>query len=185
LRARGGVQRVALAAALAAFAAHASRAAAQGAPPAHTAVWASFGMGRAFLPQGADIGLHLEGSYQFGSNVVSVRTGSASSIVNAIINAITGEPGNVDAHDFAVLFGRATAPAQLYGSAAAGVGLVVADRDSAGTRTSSQKFTVPVEGQVAWRPLRYLGLVLCGYASFNSVRTFSGVTLGLQLGRLR
>ena len=129
--------------------------------------------------------MHLEGVSQFGSNLVAVRVASAASIVGAIVNAISGKPGETSANDYGLLFGHATRPAAVYASAAAGVGLATVDRDSAGTRTTTRRFTVPVEAQVAWRPIRYLGLVLCGFASLNSRQTFSGVTVGLQLGRLR
>jgi hypothetical protein len=150
-----------------------------------TAAWASIGAGKAFLPGGGDLSAHVEATYQFGSTIVSARAATASSIVGSIINAIFEQPGDVEAHDFAVLFGQATKPAAWHVSGAAGVGVAVIDRDSAGTRTTTRRFTFPVEAELAWRPLRYLGLVLCGFASFNSRERFGGLTFGVQLGRLR
>jgi hypothetical protein len=163
----------------------AGRAAAQRAAPSHTALWASVGGGKAYLPEGGDIAVHLEGTYQFGTSIVSVRAASAASILGAIVNAIFGAPGTVDAHDFAVLFGQATKPAAWYVSAAAGAGVAVIDRDSSGTRMTTRQFTFPVEAELAWRPLRHAGLVFCGFMSFNSRERFGGATFGLQLGRLR
>jgi hypothetical protein len=160
-------------------------ASAQRAAPSHTALWASVGGGKAYLPEGGDVAVHLEGTYQFGSSIVSVRAASAASILGAIVNAIFGAPGTVDAHDFAVLFGQATKPAALHFSAAAGVGIAVIDRDSSGTRMTTRHFTVPIEAQLAWRPLRHVGIVACGFMSFNSLERFGGATVGLQLGRLR
>jgi hypothetical protein len=102
-----------------------------------------------------------------------------------IVNAISGQPGETSGNDYGLLFGRATPPTDLHASVAAGVGIVTVDRDSAGTRTTTRRFPVPVEAQVAWRPIRYFGVALCGFARFNNRQTFGGVTLGLQLGRLR
>ena len=163
----------------------ATSAAAQETGQIRTAAWASLGLGKAYLPEGGDIAVHAEGIYQFGSNIVAVRVASAASILGAIVNAIFEQAGNIEAHDFAVLFGHATRPAALYVSAAAGVGMAVVSRDSAGTRTSASHFTVPVEAQLAWRPLHHLGLVVCGFGSFNGSERFGGMTFGLQLGRLR
>ena len=179
------VRAIGLAALGAGVVAVAGRAAAQRAAPSRTAAWASVGVGKAVLPQGSDIAVHLEGSYQFGSSVVSLRAASASSIVGAIINAILGSAEDIEAHDFALLYGRATRPAAWHSSAAAGVGIVVVERDSAGTRTTTRRVTFPVEAQFAWRPLHALGIVVCGFGSFNSRQSFGGVTVGLELGRLR
>jgi hypothetical protein len=141
-------------------------------------------VGAGFLPYGGDFAAHLEGAYQFGSSIVALRVGSAASVVSAIVNAISGEPGETAAHDVGILWGRATPPGTFHASAAAGVGIASIDRDSAGTRTTTRHFTVPLEVQLAWRPIRYFGLALCGFVSANNHTTFGGVTMGLQLGRL-
>ena len=127
----------------------------------------------------------MEGSYQFGSNLVSVRAASAASIVGALVSSIGGQPGTSEVDDVGVLYGRATPPALWHAAAAAGIGIARVWRDSAGTTRRTGHFTVPVEAQVAWRPFQHFGVVLCGFASFNGAQAFGGATLGIQLGRLR
>ena len=44
---------------------------------------------------------------------------------------------------------------------------------------------LPLETQVFWRPSTVIGLGLYGFADINHLRSFGGVTFGIQLGRLR
>lgn len=44
---------------------------------------------------------------------------------------------------------------------------------------------LPIEVQAFWRPGSLVGLGLYGFANFNQAQSFAGLTLGLQLGRLR
>ena len=43
----------------------------------------------------------------------------------------------------------------------------------------------PLEGQIMWRPLRFLGLGVYGIANFNSEKNLFSIAVNLQLGRLR
>ena len=43
----------------------------------------------------------------------------------------------------------------------------------------------PIETQLFWRPLRFLGIGLYGFANMNSQESFCGGTLSLQVGKLR
>ena len=54
-----------------------------------------------------------------------------------------------------------------------------------GCQNVSDVLGVPLELQLFWRPGSLVGLGLYGFANFNSQRSFGGLTLGLQLGRLR
>jgi hypothetical protein len=44
---------------------------------------------------------------------------------------------------------------------------------------------LPLELQAFWRPGGLVGLGLYGFANLNQAQSFAGVTLSLQLGRLR
>jgi hypothetical protein len=41
-----------------------------------------------------------------------------------------------------------------------------------------------VEVQIAWRPAPFVGLMVLGFASLNKQQSFTGITAGVQLGRL-
>jgi hypothetical protein len=154
-----------------------------GAPRA--TLWGSAGVGEAFIEAGGDFGVFLEGTYQVGPTMLALRLASASAITTAIVTAISGEPGETAVRDLALLYGRATPPGEWHGSVAVGLGVAWADRDSAGTKYTESDLTIPVEVQAMWAPSRYVGLVLCAFASFNDLANFGGVTVGLALGRLR
>lgn len=44
---------------------------------------------------------------------------------------------------------------------------------------------LPIEAQLAWLPSKVIGIALYGFANFNRVRSFAGLTFGLQVGSLR
>jgi len=78
-----------------------------------------------------------------------------------------------------LLAGYATAsPAQLYFSAAAGLAAVhdVTDRNAVG---------VPIEAQATWRFLPWVGLGLHVFAVPNKLANYGGISLALDVGRLR
>ena len=81
--------------------------------------------------------------------------------------------------DVGILAGYATAsPAQLYFSAAAGLAAVhdVTDRNAVG---------VPIEAQATWRFLPWVGLGLHVFAVPNKLANYGGISLALDVGRLR
>jgi hypothetical protein len=125
-----------------------------------------------------DLGGQLNGSYQFGANLLSLRT------------AITVGPFDDGFNDYALLYGRATRPAhsRYHVSAAAGIALVNGCNSDGFLGGCEEKPTVvglPVEFQAFWRPGKLVGVGLYGFANLNQTRSFAGVTLGLQIGRLR
>jgi hypothetical protein len=151
---------------------------------ASTAWWGSVGFGAGFVSSGADLASRLDATYQRGASIFSVRTTSVVSFIGIIISGFGGD-AETAASDWGLLYGRATAPGTFHASLAAGVGAARIARDSAGVSQTIRRFTVPIEGQLAWRPVRFLGVVLAGFASVNGTRSFGGLTFGVQLGRLR
>ena len=119
----------------------------------------------------------LNGSYQFGASLVTLRA--------TITAGILGDDGF---GDYALLYGRATRPAtkQYHLSAAAGVGLVHGCRGGglSSCRDVPSVIGFPIELQAFWRPGSLIALGIYGFANLNQEQSFAGVTLGLQLGRL-
>jgi hypothetical protein len=125
-----------------------------------------------------DLGGQLNGSYQFGANLLSLRT------------AITVGPFDDGFNDYALLYGRATRPAhsRYHVSAAAGIALVDgcnSDGFLGGCQDKPTVVGLPLELQAFWRPGKLVGVGLYGFVNLNSSRSFAGLTLGLQVGRLR
>ena len=125
-----------------------------------------------------DIAASVNGSYQFGANLVSLRATATAGLFDDGF------------YDYAVLYGRATRPAgkRFHTSGSLGVALVEGCRSNGflgGCHDISTVVGLPLELQAFWRPGSLVGLGLYGFANFNAVRSFAGLTLGLQLGRLR
>jgi hypothetical protein len=142
-------------------------------PPEHDTFWIGAGLG------GGSEGFagSLNGSYQFGVNLISMRMTATAGIFED------------EFYDLAILYGRATPPAgaRHHLSAAVGLGLVDGCRDASvfsNCRAVSTVVGLPLELQAFWRPGKVVGLGLYGFANFNRAQSFVGVTLGLQVGRL-
>ena len=137
--------------------------------------WLGIGLGAG----SEDLAAQVNGSYQFGANLISARIASTAGLFGTELT------------DYALLFGRATRGASdrhLF-SAAAGVALVDGCDGSGGflggCQDQSAVIGFPLEVQASYRPGKLLGVGLYGFANFNDRRSFGGVTLGVQLGRLR
>ncbi len=120
-------------------------------------------------------------AYQHGAHLFSLRASATAGLFDDGFG------------DVALLYGRATrTPGSRY-HAGAGLGLAVVDGcerpgDGAFFSTCDARGTViglPLEARVAWLPTSFLGVGLYGFADFNRVRSFAGVTLALQLGLVR
>lgn len=125
-----------------------------------------------------DAGGHLNGSYQFGANLISLRAAVTAGLFDDGVN------------DYALLYGRATRGAGDRHHLAAALGVAVVDGCERSGGLSNCEFSrsvigLPLELQAFWRPGKLVGLGLYGFANLNSTRSFAGLTLGLQLGRLR
>ena len=116
----------------------------------------------------------INGSYRSGGHLLSAR------------GATTGELFGDDLWDLGLLYGRAMGGRPAFASVAVGVAAM------GGTRRSglfdvnpveiSTRVSVPLEVQLFWRPLRFLGVGVYGFANVNDEESFTGATLGVQLG---
>jgi hypothetical protein len=134
---------------------------------------------------GAGLGVGQEGlggqlniSYQFSANLISFRVASTAGLFEDEFT------------DYGLLYGRATRGAEDRYLVAAALGVAVVDGCRGGgvfssCRGMSAVIGLPVEMQVFWRPGKVVGLGLYGFANFNQSQTFAGLTVSLQVGRLR
>ena len=146
--------------------------------------WITLGAGRGFFGGGTEtaIGAHISASYQFGANLISVR----SSGTGDILENLFGNPGDiVGTSDWGVLYGRASTHGHLHRSLAVGIGTARVYRAAAsGDPTSTTHFGVPLEGQLFLRVGGVFGLGLYGYGNVNSDKTYWGLSAAIELGRL-
>jgi hypothetical protein len=138
----------------------------------------SFWLGAGLGAGSEDFAGSFNASYQFGASLISLRAAGTAGLYDDGFS------------DYAVLYGRATRPSagRYQVSAAVGLGLVSGceiDGWLAGCSDVSTVVGLPLEVQAFWRPGSLIGLGLYGFANLNDARSFAGLTLGLQLGRLR
>jgi hypothetical protein len=120
-------------------------------------------------------------SYQFsGAHLITLRTSFTSGfIINDTMN------------DIGLLYGRATSEKLYHASLSVGLAIVggsgtsIFDDDPDVIEDFSKRFGVPLQAELHWRPAQILGLGLTGFANFNSTKTFAGLALTLQVGKLR
>jgi hypothetical protein len=126
-----------------------------------------------------DFGGQLNVSYQFGANLISFRVASTAGLFED------------ESTDYALLYGRATHDAQDRHQLGAALGVAVVDGCrgggvlSGGCRDVSGVIGLPFELQAFWRPGKVVGLGVYGFANLNGLQSFGGITLSLQVGRLR
>jgi hypothetical protein len=125
-----------------------------------------------------DFGGQLNSTYQFGANLISFRLASTAGLF---------EDGFTD---YALLYGRATQDAGDRYQLGAAVGVALVDGCRGGgvfdsCRDVSTVVGLPLEVQAFWRPGRVVGLGVYGFANINRSQSFAGLTVSLQVGRLR
>lgn len=147
-----------------------SEASGQAAP---TLGWVTAGVG----PGSIGAAGQLAGTIDYRGNLFTVR--------GAMVAEFFGD----DLWDVGLMYGRGVHTGRLFLSLNAGMGLAGGTRDTgflgSSTAPRPHRFTVPLEAQVAWRPSTFLGLALSALGSINKDGSFGGITLGLQLGKLR
>ena len=118
----------------------------------------------------------LYASFQRGPHLVSARAATA------------GELFGDSFYDYGLLYGRVVAQSPLFVSLGAGLGYVDGTR-SEGLFDDPEEVEatvgIPVEAQLYLRPFRFVGVGLYGFANFNQEEIFFGLTVSLQVGRLR
>lgn len=141
-------------------------------PDNNNRFWINAGLGVGTLG-GAGI---ASTSYQFGLHLLSIR------------GAVTFEILGDDFWDIGMLYGLATSKQNYHASISSGMAVMGGSR-SAGffeqSEVISRQIGFPLEGQLFWWPSNVFGLGLNGFVNLNMEQTFAGLTLTLQLGKLR
>jgi len=155
---------------------HVSKVMAQDSGPAsrRDTYWVGAGLGVG----SEDFGGQLNGSYQFGANLISLRIASTAGLFD---DGFT---------DYGILYGRANREAGDRHLLAIAAGVAVMDGCRGGgifsdCREVSAVIGLPLELQAVYRPGKLIGIGFYGFANLNQTRSFGGLTLGLQVGRLR
>jgi hypothetical protein len=115
-------------------------------------------------------------SYQFKRNILSIR------------GVETGEwYGNNGMWDIGILYGLATNPSHTQAAVGIGVALVGGKSEESllPDNAIKKRIGLPIELQLFFRPIRFVGMGLYGFANINSEKSFVGVSLSLQFGKLR
>lgn len=117
-------------------------------------------------------------SYHFDKNLLSLR---------AVGN---GELFGKTMSDYGFLYGRSLQQNSLFVSVGAGLALVEGSISQGLFSTKKPEkigptIGLPLEVQLFFRPTRFLGIGLYGFANLNSEETFVGATISLQFGKLR
>jgi hypothetical protein len=147
-----------------------------------TAFWMAVGVGAGSPQPYGSVDVYGAYNYQRGASLFTLRTATALDVAGALLVPFGGSSRGVS--DIGLLYGRATRPDHRFAGVSAGIGLAQVSRDTAGVSHKTYHLTLPLEGQVAWRPVRYIAFMLLGFASLNRGRSFEGLTVGVQLGRL-
>jgi hypothetical protein len=120
-------------------------------------------------------------SYQRGAHLFSLRVAGTAGLFDDGFG------------DVALLYGRASRHAGSRYRLGAAAGISAADgcvTEGSGSVFGScqDRPTVigfPLEAHVTWLPAQSFGIGLYGFADVNRTRSFAGVTLSIQLGKLR
>lgn len=120
-------------------------------------------------------------SYQHGAHLFSLRVAATAGLFDDGFG------------DVAMLYGRTTRATGSKYRLGAAAGISAADgcvTEGPGSLFSScqDRPTVigfPLEAHVTWLPAEAFGIGLYGFADVNRIRSFAGVTLSIQLGKLR
>ena len=138
--------------------------------------WLSVGLGAG----SEDFAGHAALFYQHRANLFALRASATAGLFDDGIQDVALLYGRAHGPRDRWRLGLATGLAVVDGCIEPGEGSLFGDCEAQPTVVG-----VPVDAQVVWLPSEYVGLGLHGFADFNSVRSFGGVTLSLQLGRVR
>jgi len=138
--------------------------------PQRSTIWGQLALGASGFSDSGMIHSSIGVSVQRRHLIVTGRlTGNAQ-----------GQKGNYTnrIQDAGVLAGYATTPAQLHFSISGGLALVKDIHDST-------TVGFPIEAQATWRFLPWAGLGVRVFSVPNELANYGGISLALQLGRLR
>ena len=140
--------------------------------------WFNLGLGSGTVGDNGGVSFLLNPCYQNQNNLWSFRL------------LFCGELFGKSLNDYGIMYGRVLHSTTLFVSAGAGVALVdgkISHGLFSGEETQKINMIpgVPMEVQLFWRPLSFIGLGLYGFANLNNEESFSGVAVTLQAGGLR
>jgi len=153
------------------------------AEPNKVTYWLSGGLGHSSL---GSLAGNASGNIQYGSGLISLHASAHAETVE-----IFG--GGDELYDLGLLVGIASRGTRELASFAVGIARVTGSRYigrpglfSSGRRVGTQPtIGLPIEAQLFHKLGRIAGLGACMYADINSEQTFGGITLNIQLGKLR
>lgn len=117
----------------------------------------------------------IYGTYRFNRNLLSGR------------RADSGEFLGKNVYDYALIYGRVLGNEKPMVSLGGGVGYVDGDRSDlfGDPEPIDNTLGFAIELQVRFRLFNFLGIGLYGFGNINKEIIFGGVTIGVQLGKLR
>lgn len=139
--------------------------------------WVNFGIGGGSVgEEGASV--NLTANYQFRGNLLTMRITSCGELFGRSLN------------DYGIVYGRVLTPSTFLISLGGGLGIVDGEiRYGLLSWREPDKIEMtiglPLEAQLFWKALRFLGLGIYGFANINPEESFYGCTLSLQIGKLR
>jgi hypothetical protein len=138
--------------------------------------WVNFGLGKGSVGTHA-FALEANSSYQFGKSLITLRSAGTAELFGKSIG------------DYGLLYGIILKQQPTFVSF--GVGLAfVGGSISQGLFSTKEPEKIgptiglPLEVQLFFRPARFLGIGLYGFANLNPEESFVGATISLQLGKL-
>lgn len=108
-------------------------------------------------------------SHQFKSNLISVRF-----LKNFNLDA------GYKTWDIAGIYGKSYKSPQAMISFGTGIAFVNTNDLSEKSGTVG----LPFESQIFWTPTRFFGVGIYGFGNINSIKSFGGALLGIQIGRV-
>lgn len=138
--------------------------------------WINLGLGPSTVDDGS--GFNMNATYQFNRNILSLRLTFSGALFGKTIG------------DYGILYNYALTSSKVLSSFGVGVSLV-SGSISKGLFPEEEPEEIgptvglPLEAQLFWRPFRFIGIGLYGYANINPEESFAGATLSVQLGKLR
>jgi len=86
--------------------------------------------------------------------------------------------------DLGVLFGRARRSSRSLLAASAGLAIMGGETCISGCAVLHKRVSFPLGVRAAWHPASFLGLGIYGFANFNSVQSFAGGVVTIEIGHL-
>lgn len=144
--------------------------------------WLNLGLGVGTVDEGSTFLTNI--SYQTGNHVFTLRALSTG--------AAMLEKGKT-MNDYGLLYNRAFGSSLIHVSAGVGLSIVSGSIDKEGFTLFSESedekigptIGLPLDIQLFWRPLSFIGLGIYGFGNLNPEESYAGFTICLQLGKLK